>query len=248
VAGQVEAVGENVKQFKTGDEVFGFGINTYAEYARAKENSLVLKPANLSFEQAAAVPIAALTALQGLRDVGKIKAGQRVLIQGASGGGGMFAVQIAKAFGTEVTAVCSARNIDMVRELGADHIIDYRKEDFTQNGQPYDLILAVNGYHPIPHYLRALSPQGICAVAGGTLGQIIGGLFLGALFTRSGGKKVAGVSAKMNQADLAFLKELLEAGKIRPVIDGSYPLEKTVDAFRYFEEVHPKGKVVITTK
>jgi NADPH:quinone reductase-like Zn-dependent oxidoreductase len=246
VAGQVEAVGRNVKLFQPGDEVFGFGIGTYAEFACAKEKSIVLKPTSCSFEQAAAVPIAALTALQGLRDVGNIQPGQNVLIQGASGGVGSFAVQIAKSFGAEVTAVCSTRNVDKVRALGADRVIDYKKEDFTRGAQRYDLILAVNGYHPLSHYLRVLSPKGICAVAGGTMAQIIGGIFLGPWFSRIGSKKIAGVSAKVNQKDLAFLKELLEAGKIVPVIDGCYPLANTVEAFRYFEEVHPQGKVVIT--
>ena len=169
VAGRVEAIGSNVKQFKPGDEVFGFlpsatGRGTFAEYVCAKENLIALKPANLTFEQAAAVPLAAMTALQGLRDNGNIQPGQKVLINGASGGVGTFAVQIAKAFGAEVTAVCSTRNLEMVRSLGADHVIDYKKEDFTQNGQQYDLILAVNGYHPISDYLQALKPEGTFVV------------------------------------------------------------------------------------
>lgn len=245
VAGQVVAVGQNVRQFQPGDEVFGFGKGVYAEYACAKERLLALKPANLSFEQAAAVPIAAITALQGLRDVGQIQTHPKVVIQGASGGVGTFAVQIARSFGAEVTAVCSARNLELVRSLGADRVIDYRKEDFTRGGQRYDLILAVNGYHPIPDYQRALNPGGICAVAGGTPGQIVSGMFLGAMYSKIGGKKVASVNAKSNQQDLLVLKELLETGKIEPVIDACYPLEKAVDAFRYFSEVHPRGKVVI---
>ena len=178
VAGRVEAIGSNVKQFKPGDEVFGYlpsatGRGTFAEYVCANENLITLKPANLTFEQAAAVPEAAMTALQGLRDKGNIQPGQKVLINGASGGVGTFAVQIAKAFGAEVTAVCSTRNLEMVRSLGADHVIDYKKEDFTQNGQQYDLILAVNGYHPISDYLRALKPEGSYVVAGGSMFQLI---------------------------------------------------------------------------
>ncbi len=177
VAGRVEAIGRYVKQFKPDDDVFGYlpsatGRGTFAEYVCANEKAITLKPANLTFEQAAAVPVAALTALQGLRDNGNIQAGQKVLINGASGGVGTFAVQIAKAFGAEVTAVCSTRNLEMMRSLGADHVIDYMVEDFTQNGQQYDLILAVNGYHPISNYLRALSPEGIYVVAGGSMLQL----------------------------------------------------------------------------
>jgi NADPH:quinone reductase-like Zn-dependent oxidoreductase len=246
VAGRVEAVGSNVKQFRPGDEVFGFGEGTFAEYACAKENLIVLKPTNLSFEQAAAVPVAALTALQALRDAGAIQPGQKVLIQGASGGVGTFAVQIAKSFGAEVAGVCSTRNLDMVRSLGADHVIDYRKEDFTRNGQRYDLILAVNGYHPILDYRRALSPKGIYVMAGGTMDQIFQAMLLGPWISRVGSKKMRGMAAKTNQKDLVFLKELLEVGKLKPVIDGCYSLEKTVEALRYFEQVHPKGKVIIT--
>jgi len=178
VAGRVETVGSNVKQFKPGDEVFGYlpsatGRGTFAEYVCANEKAITLKPANLTFEQAAAVPEAAMTALQGLRDNGNIQQGQKVLINGASGGVGTFAVQIAKAFGAEVIAVCSTRNLEMVRSLGADHVIDYKVEDFTQNGQQYDLILAVNGYHPISDYLRALNAEGTYVVAGGSMLQLI---------------------------------------------------------------------------
>ncbi len=248
LAGQVEAVGTKVKQFQPGDEVFGclFGDDrsTFAEYVCAKENEIVLKPANLSFEQAAAVPLAALTALQGLRDKGNIQPGQRVLIQGASGGVGTFAVQIVKAFGAEVTAVCSTRNLDMVRSLGADHVIDYTKEDFTRNGQRYELILAVNGYHSISGYMRALSLDGIYVVAGGSMLQ----LFQAALQSRQNPKvnqKSYVTSLKPNQMDLFFIKGLLESGKIIPMIDGCYPLCKTAEAFRYFEQTHTRGKVVI---
>src|SRR3990170_4685911 len=179
VAGRVEAVGDNVKQFRPGDDVFGCAKGAFAEYVLARESYLALKPANVTFEQAAAVPVAALTALQGLRDAGGIQPGQEVLIQGASGGVGTFAVQIAKAFGAKVTAVCSTRNLEMARLIGADHVIDYTKEDFTQNGRQYDLILAANGYHPLSAYKRALTPQGIYVMAGGTLAQMFQATLLG---------------------------------------------------------------------
>jgi NADPH:quinone reductase-like Zn-dependent oxidoreductase len=251
VAGWVEAVGSNVKQFKPGDEVFGYlpsatGCGTFAEYVCANENAITLKPANLTFEQAAAVPEAAMTALQGLRDKGNIQPGQKVLINGASGGVGTFAVQIAKSFGAEITGVCSTRNLEMVRSIGADHVIDYTKEDFTQNGQHYDLILAVNGYHPISDYLRALSPEGTYVVAGGSMLHLFQAALQGRRTSKTGSQKTHIVSLVQNQKDLVFMKELLESGKVVPVIDGCYPLSKTPEAFRYFEKVHPKGKVVIS--
>jgi NADPH:quinone reductase-like Zn-dependent oxidoreductase len=251
VAGRVEAVGRYVRQFKPGDEVFGYlpsatGHGTFAEYVCAQENLLTLKPANLTFEQAAAVPLAAMTALQGLRDNGNIQPGQKVLINGASGGVGTFAVQIAKAFGAEVTGVCSTRNLEMARSIGADHVIDYKVEDFTHNGQQYDLILAVNGYHPISDYLRALSPDGTYVVAGGSMLQLIQAAGNKKRNTKLGGQKTFIASLVQSQEDLNFLKELLESGKIMPVIDGCYPLRQIVEAFRYYEEEHPKGKVVIT--
>ena len=246
VAGRVEAAGMHVTQLQPGDEVFGFGVSTFAEYACAGENKIVLKPANLSFEQAAAVPIAALTALQALRDSGAIQPGQKVLIQGASGGVGTFAVQLAKAFGAEVTGVCSTRNLDMVHSLGVDHVIDYKKEDFTRNGQRYDLILAVNGYHPIGDYRHSLSPKGIYVMAGGTPTQMFQAITLGPWFSRGGNQKMGMMGTKTNQKDLVFMKELLESGKVVPVIDECYPLEKTVEAFRYFQKVHARGKIVIT--
>ena len=251
VAGRVEAIGSNVKQFKPGDEVFGYlpsatGRGTFAEYVCANEKAITLKPANLTFEQAAAVPEAAMTALQGLRDKGNLHPGQKVLINGASGGVGTFAVQIAKAFGAEVTAVCSTRNLEMVRSLGADHVIDYKVEDFTQNGQRYDLILAVNGYHPISDYLRALNPEGICVVAGGSMFQLIQAASNKKRNSKTGGQKITIASLVQSQKDLILIKELLESGKIMPVIDGCYPLSKVPEAFWYFERVHPKGKVVIS--
>jgi len=247
VAGRVEAVGENVKQFRPGDEVFGCARDAFAEYVLAREAYLALKPANRSFEEAAAVPVAALTALQGLRDTGGIRPGQKVLIQGASGGVGTFAVQLAKSFGAEVTAVCSTRNLDMVRSIGADHVIDYAKEDFTRNRQRYDLILAVNGYHSLSAYQRVLCPQGIYVCAGGTLPQFFQAMLLGSLMSRKGGKKMSSMGiAKVNQEDLVYLGKLLETGKIAPVIDRRYPLSDIVEAFRYVEDTHAQGKVVIT--
>jgi NADPH:quinone reductase-like Zn-dependent oxidoreductase len=253
VAGRIEAVGRYVKQLKPGDEVFGYlpsatGRGTFAEYVCANENAITLKPTNLSFEQAAAVPVAALTALQGLRDKGNIQPGQKVLINGASGGVGTFAVQIAKAFGAEVTAVCSTRNLEMARSLGADHVIDYRKEDFTRNGQQYDLILAANGYHPISDYLRALSSQGIYVVAGGSMLQLIQAARQGRQNSTAGSQKTCIVSLVQNQKDLVFMKELLESGVVIPMIDGCYPLSKTAEAFKVYEKVHPKGKIVITVE
>jgi len=250
MAGRVEAVGSNVKQFLPGDEVFGclsrYGGRTFAEYVCAGEDEIALKPANLSFEQAAAVPLAAITALQGLRDKGNLQPGQRVLIQGASGGVGTFAVQIAKAFGAEVTGVCSTRNLDMVRSIGADHVIDYKKEDFTRNGRRYDLILAVNGYHPISDYLRALGPEGLYVVAGGSMVQLFQASLQRRRNSQTGSQKTHVVSLVQSQEDLIFMKDLLESGKVIPIIDGCYPLSKTPEALRYFEKVHPKGKVVIT--
>jgi len=247
IAGRVEAVGRNVKQFQPGDEVFGdISLGGFAEYASAVEDKLVLKPANVSFEEAAAVPVSALTALQALRDEGKIQPGYKVLINGASGGVGTFAVQIAKSFGAEVTAVCSTNKMEMVRSIGADHVIDYTKEDFTKNGLRYDLIIAANGYHPISDYKRALSPKGIYVMAGGSGTQMFEAMLAGSLISITGNKKMRGVSAKPNKKDLVFLKELLEAGKIKPVMDRRFPLSKVADAIRYLEEGHALGKVIIT--
>lgn len=247
LAGRVEAVGANVKQFRPGDEVFGCRSGALAEYVCAREGALTLKPSNISFEEAAAVPVAALTALQGLRDAGKIQPGQKVLIQGASGGVGSFAVQLAKSFGAEVTGVCSTRNLNLVRSLGADHVIDYTKEDFTRHPQRYDLILAVNGYHSLLAYQRALTPQGIYVCAGGTMSQFFQAILFGRLLSRQGGKKLTSMGiAKVNQADLAYLAELLKTGAIKSVIDRRYPMGEIVDAFRYVENTHAQGKVVIT--
>jgi len=250
LAGRVEAPGRLIKLFQPGDDVFGYlpsatGRGTFAEYVCAKENLIVLKPANLTFEQAAAVPVAAMTALQALRDNGNIQPGQKVLISGASGGVGTFAVQIAKALEAEVTGVCSPRNLELVRSIGADRVIDYKKEDFTQGGQQYDLILAVNGYHLISHYRRALKPEGTYVVVGGSLLQLIQAVSNKQGVSKTAGQKVQVASLVQSQKDLIFIKELLESGKIMPVVDRCYPLGRTPEAFRYFEKVHPQGKVVI---
>jgi NADPH:quinone reductase-like Zn-dependent oxidoreductase len=250
VAGRVEAVGRNVQQLRPGDEVFGdifeSGLGGFAEYVSAREDAFVLKPANLTFDEVAAVPVAALTALQGLRDKGQIETGQKVLINGASGGVGTFAVQIAKAFGAEVTAVCSTRNVDMVRSIGADQVIDYTKEDFTKKEQQYDLILAANGYHPILAYKHALSPKGRYVMSGGSMAQMFQAMALGPVISMTGSQKMGNFLARASHKDLLFIKELLEAGKIIPVIDKRYSLSEVADALRYFGEGHAKGKVVIT--
>ena len=245
VAGRVEAVGKSVSQFQAGDDVFGElplnVLGSFAEYVCASEDALALKPARLTFEQAAAVPLAAFTALQGLRDKGQIQPGQKVLINGASGGVGTFAVQIAKSFETEVTGVCSTRNLDLVRSIGADHVIDYTQEDFTQTGQRYDLIFDAVGNRSVSDLWRALSPNGICAVAGFTsLSRLFQVMFIG-------GKKIGLMeTAKGNKKDLLFIKELLEAGKVIPVIDRMYPLQEVPEAIRYLEAGHARGKVIVT--
>jgi NADPH:quinone reductase-like Zn-dependent oxidoreductase len=249
IAGRVEAVGRDVKQFKPGDTVFGdvFGYNYggFAEYVTVPESDLALKPANLTFDEAAAVPLAAKTALQGLRDLGQIRSGQKVLINGASGGVGTFAVQVAKYFGAEVTAVCSTRNLDMAHTLGANHVIDYTKEDFTQNGLRYDLILAANGYHPISDYQRALSPKGIYVMTGGSMAQFFQVMLQGPRMSKKDGQHLVGLTLKPNPKDLPLLKELLETRKVVPVIDKRYSLSEVPDALRYFGEGHAKGKVII---
>jgi NADPH:quinone reductase-like Zn-dependent oxidoreductase len=246
VAGQVEAVGANVTQFQPGDEVFGdlsdSGFGAFAEYVVAPEDAVALKPTGLTFEEVAAVPSAATTALQGLRDQGQVQSGKKVLVNGASGGVGSFAVQIAKSFGAEVTGVCSTRNVDMVRSLGADHIIDYTQQDFTQNGHRYDLIIDAAAYRPISDNERVLSSEGIYVMVGGATAR----LFQVMLRSMTGNKKVATFIKKTNQKDLIFLKELLEAGKVAPIIDRRYPLNEAPEAIRYLEKGHARGKVVIT--
>ena len=250
VAGRVEAVGRNVIQFQPGDEVFGdlfaSGCGSFAEYVCTRENALVLKPTSITFEQAAAVPLAAVTALQGLRYKGQILPGQKVLINGASGGVGTFAVQIAKSFGAEVTAVCSTGKMEMVHSLGADHVIDYTKEDFTKHGQLYDRIVGANGYHSLSDYKRVLSPKGTYVMTGGSGAQMAQAIFLGSLISITGGKKMGSLEAIPNQEDLVFIKALLEAGKVVPVIDRRYALREVPEAIRYLEEGHANGKVVIT--
>jgi NADPH:quinone reductase-like Zn-dependent oxidoreductase len=248
IAGRVEAVGRNVKQFQPGDEVFGdiseCGFGGFAEYVSVPENALALKPTNMTFEEAAAVPQAATTALQGLRDTGQIQPGQKVLINGASGGIGTFAVQIAKSFGAEVTGVCSTRKMDMVRSIGADHVIDYTQEDFTQKEQRYDLIIDIVANRSVSDYTRALSPKGsYVAIAFNP-----SSLFLGPLTSMTGSKKVGSLSAKSSVKDLVYMKELIEAGKVVPVIDRRYPLSEVAEAVRHYGERHARGKVVITVE
>jgi len=248
VAGRVEAVGTDTKQFQPGDEVFGdlgdCGFGAYAEYVSAPENALALKPANTTFEEAAAVPQAALVALQGLRNVGQIQPGQKVLINGASGGNGTFAVQIAKSFGAEVTGVCGTTNVEMVRSIGADYVIDYTQEDFTRNEQRYDLILDIVAKRSVSDYLRALGPTGIYVAVAFSPSA----LFQGLRGSRTGSKKVSQLSHEANVEDLVFMKELLEAGKVVPVIGARYPLSEIAQALRYYGQGHPRGKVVIAVE
>ena len=248
MAGRIEAVGKNVKEFQPGDEVFGMVKGSFAEYVCTPENALALKPAHSSFNETAAIPMAAITALQGLRDEGQIRAGQKVLINGASGGVGTFAVQIAKSFGTEVTAVCSTRNLEQARSIGAEHVIDYTKEDFTKNGQQYDLVFAANGYHSLSAYKRALTPKGIYVMAGGSMAQIFQAMLMGSIMSETSGRKMTGVSAKGNQNDLIFIKELFEAGKVKSIIDRQYPLSEAAEALRYLGAGHARGKVVISVE
>jgi NADPH:quinone reductase-like Zn-dependent oxidoreductase len=243
------AVGRNVKRLKPGDEVFGAKYGAFAEYVAVREDrAVVQKPSNVTFEQAAAVPIAAITALQALRDKGRIQAGQTVLINGASGGVGTFAVQIAKSFGAEVTGVCSTRNVDLVRSIGADHVIDYTTEDFTQSDQRYDLILDMVGNHPLLRLRGVLAPKGTLVIVGGKSGNWISPmdrLIKAALlspFVKQGMMKLL---ADTNQADLALLADLMQSGKVTPVIDRRYALSEVPEAIRYLEEGHARGKVVI---
>src|SRR5579864_3258995 len=246
VAGEVIAVGRTVTQLRPGDAVFGAARGAFAEYACASQDKVVAKLEGMTFEHAAAVPIAGLTALQGLRDKGHLQKGQKVLINGAAGGIGTFAVQIARSFGAEVTAVCSTRNLDIMRSIGADYVIDYTQEDFTRNGQQYDLILAANGYHPIADYKRALRPSGTYVTTGGSDAQMFQTMLLGPWISRTGRQKMGNSAHKPNQKDLIFMKELIEAGKVTPIIDRRFPLRDVADAIRYLEAGHAQGKVVIT--
>jgi NADPH:quinone reductase-like Zn-dependent oxidoreductase len=250
VAGTVEAAGRAVTQFRPGDEVFGniFDLRggAFAEYVAVPERLLVRKPANVTFEQAAVVPLAAVTASRGLRHYGQVKPGHKVLINGASGGVGTFAVQIAKALGAEVTAVVSTRNMDLARSLGADHVVDYTREDPLAGGEAhYDVILAVNGYRPIAAYRQALRPGGIYVMGGGSGAQVFQAMLFGAWTFRTGDRKFRMLETKPSQEDLAFVAELIEAGKVVPVIDRCYPLEEVPEAIRYLEAGHPRGKVII---
>jgi NADPH:quinone reductase-like Zn-dependent oxidoreductase len=258
LAGRVEAVGGAVTRFRIGDEVYGSAPGAFAEYACAREDQLAPKPANVSFEAAATVPTAGRTALHALRDHGHVQAGQHVLINGASGGVGTFAVQLAKAFGAEVTAVCSAKSVETARAIGADHVIDYTREDFTKRRrgrgerrrETYDLILGVNGYHSLFAYRRALRRKGTCVLVGASserlLRSLLQVLLLGRVLNRLGSKKVRLCVFKSDPRDYPMLNELLESGKVVPVIDRSFPLAETAEALRYLESGHPRGKIVIT--
>lgn len=250
IAGRVEAVGKNIRQFKPGDEVIGdlsdCGFGGFAEYAAAPEKALIQKPSNISFDEAAALPMAAITALQALRK-GKIQKGQKVLIVGSGGGVGTFAVQLAKYFSTVVTAVCSTKNVEQTTSLGADCVIDYTKEDFTKSDRRYDLIVAVNGNHSLSAYKRILNQNGIYVMVGGALSQIFKSILFGWLMS-FGSKKMRFLSAKSNQKDLELLAKLVEDGKIKPVIDRRYSLDKAADAMRYLGEGHARGKVVINVE
>jgi len=247
IAGQVKAVGRNVKQFQPGDKVFGdlsgSGFGGFAEYVCAPENALVLEPPSMTFEEAASIPQAAVLALQGLR-MGQIQSGQKILINGAGGGAGTFAVQIAKSSGAEVTGVDSTRKLDIMRSTGADNAIDYTQEDFTKSGQRYDLILDFAAHHSIFDYSHVLSPGGIYVVVGGSMARIIQIISLGPLILKTGGKKLGLLLHKQNK-DLVYMKELFEAGKVKPVIDRRYPLSEVPEALRYFGEGQVRGKVVI---
>jgi len=251
MAGRIETVGRNVKQFQPGDEIFAdlstCGFGAFAEYTCVPENVLMLKPANITFEDAATLPQAALTALQGLRKKRQIQPGEKVLINGAGGGMGTFAVQIAKSFGAEVTGVDSTEKLEVVRLIGADHVIDYTQEDYTKSGQRYDRILDLAAHRSVFDYKRVLNPKGIFGVVGGSTGTIFKILLLGPLISLFGSKKMGVVAWKpKKKEDMSFIIELLEAGKVVPVIDRRYPLNEVPEALRYFQEGHHKGKLVIT--
>ena len=250
IAGTVEAVGKNIKMFQPGDEVFGdlsgCGWGGFAEYVAVPEHAIALKPSNLSFEEAAAVPMAGVTSLQALRDKGKVQPGQKVLINGASGGVGTFALQIAKAFGAEVTAVVSTRKVEIAKSLGADQVIDYTKENFAEKEEQYDVIIGVNGSHPLSAYRKSLRENGTFVYVGGPPSQLYQFIIIGPLMSITGNKKMKSFLQTPNQQDLIFMKELLEAEKIKPLIDKTYHLHKITDAFNYFTEGHAQGKVVIT--
>ncbi len=249
VAGEVEAIGKNAAQFKPGDEVFGSCRGAFAEYVCTSERALVMKPDNVTFEQAASVPVAAITALQGLRDKGHMQSGQKVLINGAAGGVGTFAVQIARSFSADVTGVCSTRNVEMVRSIGADRVIDYTSEDFTEGNQHYDLILDTIGNHSLPAIRSVLNPGGICVGVGGSTGRWkmgLTGMIKALALSRFVSQNFVSFIAKLNKEDLIILSNLIEAGKVAPVIDRQYRLGELAEAIRYLEGGHARGKVVIT--
>lgn len=258
VAGRVEAVGRNVTQFRVGDEVYGnthsSGYGAFAEYVAVAESALALMPANVSFVAAAAVPEAGLVALQALRDHGKVKSGSKVLVHGASGGVGTFAVQIAKAFGAEVTGLCSTENLGLVLSLGADHLIDYTREDFVRSKERYDLILTTGGYRRILDYKQALTPQGryVCSGAAMSgpkaLAQVFEAMLLGPLVSEKNGRRLSSMLVIPNRKDLVVMKELVEAGKVTPVVDRVYPLAETAAALRYYSQGHSRGKVIIAVE
>lgn len=248
IAGRVEAVGKNVTEFKPGDEVFGaIGSGSFAEYACAREKSFALKPTNVSFEEAAAAPVVGYTALQGFHHAGGVREGQTVLVNGAAGGIGTFAVQYAKSCGAEVTGVCSTRNLNLVRSIGADHVIDYTREDFTRPRQQYDLIYDAIGNRSAFALRRTLRPGGVCVIAGFTsLALLFGNMALGPIVSKFGDKKVDGMGmSNADKQDLLFIKELLETGKVVSVIDRCYPLSETAEAIRYLEQGHARGKVIV---
>jgi NADPH:quinone reductase-like Zn-dependent oxidoreductase len=249
-AGQVEAVGANVTQFRPGDEVFGARTGAWAEYVAAKEDrGIVPKPANVTFEEAAAVPVAAITALQAIRDKGQLRPGNKVLVHGASGGVGTLAVSVAKALGGEVTAVCSTKNVEIARSLGADHVVDYTQEDFSRGGERYDLLVDVAGGRSWADYKRVLDPQGTLVIVGGPRKNRLLGPLGGVIRLRLGGmlarRKVAFFLAQVNKEDMEVLRQLLEAGKLAPVVDRRFALSDIVEGLCYFGEAHPQGKVVI---
>jgi len=249
VAGEVEAVGKNIARLKPGDEVFGTCQGSFAEYACGSESRLAIKPDNVTFEQAASVAIAAMTALQGLRDKGHIQTGHRVLVNGAAGGVGTFAVQIAKTFGAQVTGVCSTKKVETVRSIGADHVVDYTREDLTRSGEHYDIILDCVGNHSLTACGRVMSPKGIYVAAGGKAGRWMVGVLISMITSRVmsfGGRKFLPLLANINKDDLALVGDLIATGKVTPIIDRRYQLSETADAIRYLEEGHARGKVVIS--
>jgi NADPH:quinone reductase-like Zn-dependent oxidoreductase len=250
-AGTIEAIGENVTDFQPGDEVFGRCDGAFAEYALCSGETLIAKPARLTFEEAAAIPVAGVTALQALRDRGAVQAGQRVLINGAAGGVGTFAVQIAKSFGAHVTGVCSTRNVELVRSIGADEVVDYTVDDFSRTKQPYDVILDTVGNRSLRHLRRALTPRGTLVIVGGGGGRVLGPvsqMVRALVLARFVRQQVKPMMAKILKADLLLLKELVDEGKLTPVVDRTYPLRETAEAVRYLEGRHARGKVVITVR